>query len=143
MTPGSLELPPRLRKLHLSGTGFPLEYMDVIGNLPWLSVLKLRSYAFRGSRWDTQWNSFHQLQFLLIEDSDLVQLKPRYLSFTSLSYLSMKHCYKLKEIPRPFSLYKVVRTVKIELEDCNPLALKHLMPLLLFTRNQQLSKFEG
>ncbi|XP_047942740.1 putative late blight resistance protein homolog R1C-3 [Salvia hispanica] len=121
--PVTLKLPPDLRKLHLSGMGFPLEYMDVIGNLRWLRVLKLRSYAFQGSRWDTKRKSFRFLKFLLIEDSDLVQLKPRPGSFPKLDYLSLKHCYKLKEIRRPSSLYTNECTVEIELEDCNPLAL--------------------
>ncbi|XP_047955127.1 putative late blight resistance protein homolog R1B-12 isoform X2 [Salvia hispanica] len=130
VTPGSLKLPPDLRKLHLSGMGFPLEYMDVIGSLPFLEVLKLRSYAFQGSRWDAQWDSFRSLKFLLIEDSDLVQLKLSG-SSNNLNYLSMKHCYKLKEIHNPASLYLYVCDVEIELEDCNPLALTCVSQLRL------------
>lgn len=34
--------PSRLRKLHLSGFGYPWKHMDVIGSLPDLEVLKLR-----------------------------------------------------------------------------------------------------
>ncbi|XP_042017159.1 uncharacterized protein LOC121765177 isoform X4 [Salvia splendens] len=46
VTPGSLRLPRNLKKLHLSGMSLPWEYMDAIGSLPSLKVLKLRSYAF-------------------------------------------------------------------------------------------------
>ncbi|XP_057789235.1 putative late blight resistance protein homolog R1C-3 isoform X2 [Salvia miltiorrhiza] len=112
--PGSLMFPRGLKKLHLSGMGFSWEYMDVIGSLPFLRVLKLRAYAFRGPKWEAQEESFLKLRFLLIEDSDLVQWKPRSRSFPELSHLSMKHCYKLQEI-HWFGT--------IELENCNPVAL--------------------
>ncbi|XP_047964429.1 uncharacterized protein LOC125208929 isoform X2 [Salvia hispanica] len=116
-----IEVATSFKKVTFEWNGFSFK-IYVIGNLPGLAALKLRSYAFQGSRWDAQRNSFRELQFLLIEDSDLVQLKPS-LGFTSLNYLSVKHCYKLKEICRPASLYTDFNTVEIELEDCNPLAL--------------------
>ncbi|XP_047964398.1 putative late blight resistance protein homolog R1A-10 [Salvia hispanica] len=134
VTPGSLKLPHNLKKLHLSGMGFPWEYMDVVGSLPFLQALNLRSYAFQGSHWAAKRYSFRNLRFLLIEESDLVQWKPRYGSFPNLTYLSMKHCYKLKEIGKPASLTlwsSENPTRMIELEDCNPLALisaKQLIP---------------
>ncbi|XP_057789224.1 putative late blight resistance protein homolog R1B-12 [Salvia miltiorrhiza] len=113
--PSSLMMFPRgLKKLHLSGMGFSWEYMDVIGSLPLLEVLKLRAYAFRGSKWEAREGSFMKVRFLLIEDSDLVQWKPRSGSFPELRFLSMKHCYKLEEI-HWFGT--------IELENCNPVAL--------------------
>ncbi|XP_057797280.1 probable disease resistance protein RXW24L [Salvia miltiorrhiza] len=45
--PSPFMLPSGLKKLHLSGMGCSWEYMDVIGSLPFLEVLKLRAYAFR------------------------------------------------------------------------------------------------
>ncbi|XP_042011885.1 putative late blight resistance protein homolog R1A-10 isoform X2 [Salvia splendens] len=123
VTRESLKFPQGLKKLHMSGMGFPWEYMDVIGSLPILRVLKLRSYAFQGSHWEAQDGSFRSLQFLLIEESDLVQWKPGYGSFSRLKYLSMKHCYKLKKIHGSPFLNQHGRTIEIELEDCNPLAL--------------------
>ncbi|XP_057797010.1 putative disease resistance RPP13-like protein 2 [Salvia miltiorrhiza] len=120
-----MKLPRRLKKLHLSGMGFPWNYMDVIGSLPLLEVLKLRAYAFRGSKWEAQETSFLKLKFLLIEDSDLVQWKPRSGSFPNLMYLSMKHCYKLEEIHWLFHY----RFGTIELVNCNPVALTWLKQL--------------
>ncbi|XP_057789223.1 putative late blight resistance protein homolog R1A-10 [Salvia miltiorrhiza] len=108
-----------LKKLHLSGMGFSWEYMDEIGSLPSLEVLKLRAYAFQGPKWEARDGSFLKLKFLLIEDTDLVQWKPRYESFPHLACLSMKHCYELEEIHWP-SHY---RSGSIELVDCNPVAL--------------------
>ncbi|XP_047955151.1 late blight resistance protein R1-A-like isoform X2 [Salvia hispanica] len=131
--PWSLKLPRYLEKLHLSGTGFPWKYMDAIGSLPRLEVLKLRSYAFQGLHWKAYRRSFPRLQFLLIEESDLVQWKRRSKSFPMLSYLGMKHCYRLEEIPKPHIPYSYKRPswmyvngykiIEIELVDCNPLAL--------------------
>ncbi|KAL1542509.1 putative late blight resistance protein R1A-10 isoform X3 [Salvia divinorum] len=123
VTPESLRFPRNLIKLHLSGMGLPWEYMDVIGSLPSLKVLKLRSYAFHGSRWETKGHSFLSLEFLLLEESDLVQWKTGLGSFPKLSYLSMKHCYRLKEIGIPACLDQYGCTVEIELEDCSPRAL--------------------
>ncbi|XP_047957040.1 putative late blight resistance protein homolog R1A-10 isoform X2 [Salvia hispanica] len=126
VNPKSLKLPHYLIKLHLSGMGFPWEFMDAIGTLPYLQVLKLRSYAFQGPRWTTKRRSFPNLEFLLIEESDLVQWKPGK-SFPRLKYLSMKHCYKLVDIccyeGEPTFLDQYICTIEIELEDCNPLAL--------------------
>ncbi|XP_047974449.1 putative late blight resistance protein homolog R1B-12 [Salvia hispanica] len=123
VSPRWLTFPRNLRKLHLSGMGFPWKYLDVVGYLPSLIVLKLRSYAFQGSHWKTKRYSFKTLEFLLIEESDLVQWKPGFQSFPMLKYLSMKHCYKLEEIHRPHCLNEPGSSVEIELVDCNPLAL--------------------
>ena len=120
---GALKFPCNLKKLHLSGTGFPWKYMHAIGSLPNLKALKLRSYAFQGTHWKTKCYSFPSLEFLLIEENDLVQWEPRYGSFPELKYLSMKHCYKLDEMCRPSFLHQNEGTIEIELEDCNPLAL--------------------
>ncbi|XP_057789294.1 putative late blight resistance protein homolog R1A-10 isoform X1 [Salvia miltiorrhiza] len=126
--PSSLMMfPSGLKKLHLSGMGFPWEYMDVIGSLPSLEVLKLRAYAFRGPKWEVREKSFLRLQFLLIEDSDLVRWKARYGSFPYLVSLSMKHCYKLEEI----HWLSYFDFGDIELVNCNPVALtcaKKLQP---------------
>ncbi|XP_057789230.1 putative late blight resistance protein homolog R1C-3 [Salvia miltiorrhiza] len=123
--PSSLKLLRWLGKLHLSGMGFSWEYMDVIGSLPYLEVLKLRAYAFRGPKWEAREESFLRLLFLLIEDSDLVQWKPRSVSFPELSHLSMKHCYKLEE----FHWLSHHESGTIELLNCNPVALTCAMQL--------------
>ncbi|KAL0385163.1 UNVERIFIED_CONTAM: hypothetical protein Sradi_2910600 [Sesamum radiatum] len=60
-----------LRKLTLSGLGFPWEHMSIVACLPNLEVLKLRCYAFRGPEWETSEGGFLQRRFLLIEDTDL------------------------------------------------------------------------
>ncbi|XP_042016062.1 putative late blight resistance protein homolog R1A-10 isoform X2 [Salvia splendens] len=121
MTDGALKLPCNLKKLHLSGMGFPWKYMDDIASLPNLKALKLRSYAFQGSHWNTKECCFPSLKFLLIEESDLVQWKSRYGSFPTLINLIMKYCYKLADIRIPSTFNH--HHLEVELEDCNPLAM--------------------
>ncbi|KAL0385116.1 UNVERIFIED_CONTAM: hypothetical protein Sradi_2905900 [Sesamum radiatum] len=54
-------LPLGLRKLTLSGLGFPWKYMSNIAKLRNLEVLKLRCYAFQGSEWKTFEGEFEEL----------------------------------------------------------------------------------
>ncbi|XP_047954303.1 uncharacterized protein LOC125200646 [Salvia hispanica] len=121
VTDGALKLPCNLKKLHLSGMGFPWKYMNDIASLPNLEALKLRSYAFQGSYWNIKDYRFRSLKFLLIEESDLVQMRLRYGSFPELRNLSMKHCYKFKGIHMASSFNMC--SLEIELEDGNLLAL--------------------
>ncbi|PIN14425.1 Apoptotic ATPase [Handroanthus impetiginosus] len=65
-------LPSSLIKLSLRGLGFPWEYMRTIAKLPRLEVLKLRCYAFQGPVWETSDDVFLSLNYLLLEDIDLV-----------------------------------------------------------------------
>ncbi|KAL7153030.1 hypothetical protein ABFS83_04G137700 [Erythranthe nasuta] len=110
-------LPSSLVKLTLSGCGFPWEEMSKISSLPNLKLLKLRCYAFRGPKWEIQEEEFEKLEFLLIEDTDLVNLTVLGDSLSRLQLLSIKHCYKLQKIPLKFGTYQT----KIELVECNPL----------------------
>ncbi|XP_012854045.1 PREDICTED: putative late blight resistance protein homolog R1A-10 [Erythranthe guttata] len=109
-----------LKKLSMSGFGYSWEEMKTIGLLPNLEVLKLRCYAFRGVKWETRKDGFAKLKFLSIEDTDLVQWTVERGSLPLLQFLSIKHCYKLKEIPRV--ILSTLR--KIELVDCSSLVVR-------------------
>ncbi|KAI3449063.1 hypothetical protein Pfo_005728 [Paulownia fortunei] len=110
--------PSFLRKLTMSGFAYPWEDMSKIASLPNLIVLKLLCNAFRGPKWETHDEGFLRLEFLLIEDIDMVHWRGGGRSFRGLQRLSIKHCYKLEEIPREFG--KSLRS--LEVVDCNPLA---------------------
>ncbi|KAH6818144.1 hypothetical protein C2S51_001747 [Perilla frutescens var. frutescens] len=105
-----------LKKLSLGGFGYPWEDMSKIAELPSLEELKLKCYAFRGDIWEAEGRRFSKLRYLIIEDTDLVQWAARDETFPQLSWLTMKNCHKLREIPR-FST-----PLNVELVDCNPLA---------------------
>ncbi|KAI3464224.1 hypothetical protein Pfo_020887 [Paulownia fortunei] len=111
--------PSGLKKLTLSGFGYPWEELSKIASLPNLEVFKLQCYAFRGPKWETCRWGFPQLKVLLIEDNDLVHWTVGHDSFPWLEHLSIICCYKLEQIPRQFA-YGSLRM--IELIDCNPLA---------------------
>ncbi|KAH6794733.1 hypothetical protein C2S52_005210 [Perilla frutescens var. hirtella] len=105
-----------LKKLKLGGFGYPWEYMSIIGKLQNLKVLKLQCYAFRGPKWDTNNDGFRKLEFLSIEDSDVVEWNVKRSSFPELRYVIIKDCYKLKELPYHLSNSMVL----IEVIDSNP-----------------------
>ncbi|XP_042001067.1 putative late blight resistance protein homolog R1A-4 isoform X2 [Salvia splendens] len=114
----SFMLPSSLKKLSLSGLGYPWEYMKVIGKLPNLEVLKVRCYAFLGPTWEIGWHDFPQLKFLSIEDVDLGSWEIKMPSIQKLEFLSFKHCYNLEELPS----YLPVCVRKIEVVESHPLS---------------------
>ncbi|KAL0385205.1 UNVERIFIED_CONTAM: putative disease resistance RPP13-like protein 2 [Sesamum radiatum] len=113
-----------LRKVTLTGLGFPWHYMRSFGKLPLLEVLKLRCNACRGRVWKTDEVRFQELRYLLLEDVDLEKWRADYFSFPLLEHLSIRHCYKLKKIP--LEIGKILQlglgttpTLKqIEIVDC-------------------------
>ncbi|XP_057767416.1 putative late blight resistance protein homolog R1B-16 [Salvia miltiorrhiza] len=112
--------PQGLKKLSLSGLGYPWSYMDIIGRLPNLEVLKLRCYAFQGPVWETDYVSFCELKLLSIEDTDLVRWRTRNPSFFSVKHLRIKHCYMLEELP----LYLPCCVQMLQVADCSPSVVK-------------------
>lgn len=114
----SLILPSSITKLTLSGLGYQWKYLNKFDKLENLRVLKLLWFAFRGQEWQVEENGFLKLECLSIEESDLVRWKVGDGTFPILSNLTLKNCYKLKEIPK-LSSYD-----RIELVDCNPVVVK-------------------
>lgn len=110
--------PLSLKKLCLSGLGYPWEYMSIIGNLPNLKVLKLQCHAFQGPLWKIGCTELPKLKFLLIEDTDLVHWDIIFPSVYFLQHISIKHCYNLEQLPS--SLIDNVQV--LEVIDSHPLA---------------------
>lgn len=106
------------KKLSLSGIGYSWEEMSKIGELPNLRVLKMKNYAFRGERCDVNDDAmrFSSLRYLFIEDTDLMHWTINEENKLYFHSLTLKNCYKLREIPL-LSLH-----MEIHLIDCNPLA---------------------
>ncbi|KAL0421770.1 UNVERIFIED_CONTAM: ToMV resistant protein Tm-2 netted virescent [Sesamum latifolium] len=116
--PSVLSFPSDLRKLTLSGVGFPWEYMSIIATLPNLEVLKLRCYACRGVEWEVYDYNFSRLKYLLLEDTDLEDWYADDESFPSLKRLIIGHCYKLKEIP--LDIGEIPTLEMVEIVDGSP-----------------------
>ncbi|XP_042014282.1 putative late blight resistance protein homolog R1A-10 [Salvia splendens] len=120
MVPLSM-FPSSLKRLQLIGLGCSWMHMNNIGKLlPNLEELSLQDYAFQGPEWDIQSDCFLKLNALVIEDSDLVRWIAQHGSLPMLSLLSIRHCYKLRQLDwtRDPSM---VATATIELVECNPL----------------------
>ncbi|XP_042010410.1 putative late blight resistance protein homolog R1A-10 [Salvia splendens] len=113
-------LPQCLKKLSLNGLGYCWESMSVIGSLPQLEVLKVQCSAFQGPEWKTKVEEFPRLEFLLLEDIDLVHWRTddddEWLP--CLQRLIIRNCYKLKVIPSQVGYIDVLKT--IEVVDCSP-----------------------
>lgn len=115
-----INFPEYIRKITLSGCGFPWEYMRVIAELPNLEVLKLRWYAFCGREWKThEAMEFPNLKYLLLEDLDIERcVVGSHENFPRLRSLVIRHCYNLREMTSHFGGVEM-----IEMEDCSPSAM--------------------
>ncbi|XP_042017007.1 putative late blight resistance protein homolog R1A-10 isoform X1 [Salvia splendens] len=114
MFPSSLEF------LTLSGLGCPWKHMNDIGSLlPNLKNLELNHYAFCGPEWNIESGCFLTLNTLVIEDTDLMQLRPQHGSLPKLELLSIRHCYKLQQVDWTCDPSMVTKPT-IELVECSP-----------------------
>ncbi|KAL7160495.1 hypothetical protein ABFS83_01G099100 [Erythranthe nasuta] len=113
--------PVYIKKICLSGCGFPWKKMEVIALLPTLRVLKLRWYAFCGSVWKTNDLQFPWLNYLLLEDLDIVHWESVGEQFPCLSHVIIRHCYKLENIPDQLESVTLV-----EVDDCSPSFVKKM-----------------
>ncbi|KAI3459067.1 hypothetical protein Pfo_015730 [Paulownia fortunei] len=91
--------PMALKKLTLNGWGLPWKDMTIVGSLPNLQVLKLRDLTCQGDKWETNEGEFPQLNFLLIEKSNLQHWITESSHFPSLKFLVLHRCRRLNEIP--------------------------------------------
>lgn len=114
--------PKRLKKLSLSGFGYPWECLRKIAVMPNLEVLKLRCYAFQGPEWEGHKGEFLKLKLLLLEDSDVVRWRADDDSFPCLDRVILRHCYDLEEIP----WRRLTSVQEVELVDCYPSAIKQM-----------------
>lgn len=80
--------------------GFEWKDMTAISMLPGLEILKLRRCAFRGPVWNVCEDEFLNLEFLLLEDLDIVKWGAYYDPFPRLRRIVVRHCYKLDGIPQ-------------------------------------------
>ncbi|XP_047974027.1 putative late blight resistance protein homolog R1B-14 [Salvia hispanica] len=122
--------PETLKKLTLSGWRFPWENMKSIAALPHLQVLKLRDHAFEGNTWSTLEESdeedededyeeaevklFLELEYLLIEESDLENWVTNNRHFPALERLVLKGCDKLNEIPNDIRYTKLLKIIEVD-----------------------------
>lgn len=109
-------LSPNLKKLSLRYTYLPWKQMNIIGKLPKLEVLKLKDFAFCGSKWKPSEGGFQGLKLFLIARSDLKHWNASSEHFPVLERLVLKYCWDLVNIPMEFADINTLKS--IELESC-------------------------
>ncbi|KAG8379229.1 hypothetical protein BUALT_Bualt07G0066800 [Buddleja alternifolia] len=112
-----LAFPQNLKRLTLIGCAIAWECMTIVGSLPNLQVLKLKRNACRGTEWKPLEDEFSQLRYLLLEDLDLVEWIAEDTHFPHLQRLTIRSCFKLKEIPYGFG--EIPTLEMIELVNCH------------------------
>ncbi|KAL2482262.1 Disease resistance protein (CC-NBS-LRR class) family [Forsythia ovata] len=113
----NLSFPTSLKKLTLVAGSLSLEDMSILGSLPNLQVLKLRSTAFFYQEWITNAGEFLQLKYLLLEDIAIVHWRVDITDFPKLERLVLKDCYELVEFPYKIGEIPTLRS--IELYGCS------------------------
>ncbi|KAL2243650.1 putative late blight resistance protein homolog R1A-10 [Sesamum indicum] len=110
--------PSTLKKITLSGCGFPWEDMKILAQLPNLEALKLGCYAFQGPEWELDEEDFIRLKFLLLEDMDIANWRANGQILHRLERLVVRHCYNLQEIP--YGIDYITTLQLVEVVDCSP-----------------------
>nr|GMD41397.1 putative late blight resistance protein homolog R1C-3 isoform X2 [Ipomoea batatas] len=106
--------PPNLKKLTLHYTYLPWKEMDTIGELPHLEVLKLKDFAFCGSKWGPSKQGFRELKSLLISRSNLKHWDASSNHFPVFERLVLRYCWELKQIPINFANIGTLKLIVLE-----------------------------
>ncbi|KAL2454847.1 putative disease resistance RPP8-like protein 4 [Abeliophyllum distichum] len=109
----NLSFPTSLKKLTLVEGGLSLEDISIVGSLPNLQVLKLRSTAFFRQKWITNAGEFLQLKYLLLQSIALAGWRVDPTPFPSLECLVLKDCYDFVEIPDEIREIPTLRSIEI------------------------------
>ncbi|KAL2464844.1 NB-ARC domain-containing protein [Abeliophyllum distichum] len=116
-----------LKKLTLVKGRLSLEDILIVGSLPNLQVLKLRSTAFFRQKWITNAGEFLQLKYLLLENIALEGWRVDPTCFLKLESLVLKDCYEFVEIPDEIREIPTLRL--IELNECGGSVLTSAMDI--------------
>nr|GMD42645.1 putative late blight resistance protein homolog R1B-17 [Ipomoea batatas] len=106
--------PPNLKKLTLRYTYLPWKEMDTIGKLPHLEVLKVKDFAFCGSKWEPSKQGFKKLKALLISRSNLKYWNTSFNHFPVLERLVLRYCWELKQIEIYCSFFTTLKLIVFE-----------------------------
>ncbi|KAH0682287.1 hypothetical protein KY289_020039 [Solanum tuberosum] len=116
-----LHLPPQffnlqktLNKLTLSNTCFEWTEADMLGELEYLTVLKLKENAFIGKNWKPKKGSFSNLQVLWIDWAENWETwDASNCPFQSLTHLVLISCYDLNAVPHELADLPYLQEMKL------------------------------
>lgn len=87
--------------------------MSTIGMLPYLEVLKLKVYAFKGTQWGPLDGGFRLLKVLQIGKCDLVHWKASGHHFPRLEHVVLEQCSNLVGIPHGLADVSALQTLEL------------------------------
>ncbi|KAL7114608.1 hypothetical protein ACP275_04G131500 [Erythranthe tilingii] len=112
---GNMVFPSSLQKLALSESKIPWENMSIVGSLPNLEVLKLRSNSAVGKRWISSEGEFARLKYLLIHECELEIWESDNTHFPCLEQIHLG-IVRLNEFPSDFA--EILPLQVIDLHRC-------------------------
>ncbi|CAI9114231.1 OLC1v1014900C1 [Oldenlandia corymbosa var. corymbosa] len=112
----AFDFPSSLRRLTLGRFSLPWNAISIIGQLPNLEVLKLRSRAFSGRSWDVEDGEFINLKSLELRQLDIQEWTVKHEPFPNLERLIVKDCYSLGGIPSGLGYIPTLK--KIDMRWC-------------------------
>ncbi|KAK9664922.1 hypothetical protein RND81_14G077500 [Saponaria officinalis] len=106
-------LPISLKKITLSMFKLPWSEMENVAALPHVEYLKLHDGAFKGKKWETQYE-FPSLKYLRLDSLDVEVWEASDDHFPFLERLIVRGCKHLKEIPSEFSDIGTLSCIEID-----------------------------
>nr|GMD45097.1 putative late blight resistance protein homolog R1B-17 [Ipomoea batatas] len=106
--------PPNLKQLTLRYTYVPWKEIHIVGKLPNLETLKLKDFAFCGSKWEQTEMGFKKLKVLLISCLDFTHWNASAKHFPILEKLVLKYCWELKQVPIDFVNIETLNSIVLE-----------------------------
>lgn len=111
--PPLYKFPPHLNKLTLSDTLLDWKHMSTIGMLPYLEVLKLKVYAFKGPKWEPLDGGFRLLKVFQLGKTDLKEWMASAHHFPRLEHIVLEQCTDLLAIPHGLADVSALQTMKL------------------------------
>ncbi|CAI9095416.1 OLC1v1031369C1 [Oldenlandia corymbosa var. corymbosa] len=110
---GELNFPSSIKKLTLSNFQLPWSHISVIGRLPNLEVLKLKSKTFEGPSWTTEEEHFLNLKCLKLDTLNIVHWNASGDHFSRLQQLIVRKCEQLEEIPLDIASISTLQIIEV------------------------------
>ncbi|XP_057801493.1 putative late blight resistance protein homolog R1A-3 isoform X2 [Salvia miltiorrhiza] len=109
-----ISYPSMLKKLSLIDLRLPWSHMIVVGTLPNLQVLKLKSCTWiDGDTWETSQEAFPALEVLLIEGSGFENWITESSHFPKLKRLLLRSCWDLNGIPNDIGDISTLELIEV------------------------------
>ncbi|CAA2976030.1 late blight resistance homolog R1A-10 [Olea europaea subsp. europaea] len=108
-----ITFPTSLRKLTLNGIKLHPSKLSILGSMPNLELLKLKSSAFLCQEWEPNEGEFLKLRFLLLYDVELKHWRADNIHFPSLEHLEIFDCELLDEIPPGFGEISTLQSIEL------------------------------